>query len=97
MVSRYCKAFEESRFRAFPGWAPTAARRPDDVPERADAEHDGVLFLHETLVVTEGIYEEEDVVFRSESPEWRAFCAEVLGFSLPDSVTPAAPPPTANG
>jgi hypothetical protein len=91
-MSEYCKAYPVKRFRAFAGWSEdTNALRPrhDDATAATDTTtrelaDDEVLFLHDNYHVTDGIFPDEHIVFAQDSPEWRAFCHEVLAFEVPD-------------
>ncbi len=94
--SRYCKAYPISRFEAFRLW-------PDNSVVPTDPQGDEMfLFLHDTLVVTTGVFVDEGVVYSSTSPEWAAFCADDLQFRVPEDVaqmdregTSGAPPSAA--
>ncbi|MBO0719831.1 MAG: hypothetical protein J2P41_03360 [Blastocatellia bacterium] len=78
-MGSYCKAYPIERFREFDGWS-------EKIPISADREpEDGLyLFLQENLVVTDGIFIDEKVVFDRVTPEWEAFCKDKLGFEIPD-------------
>jgi hypothetical protein len=93
----YCKAYYASDFMKFAGWADAARSVKHDVQEvdgdeadleRPLQEHD-YLFLHESLVVTDGIFEDEHVVFDRITPEWQAFCRDTLKFEAPQDGAPA--------
>ncbi|MBV9108096.1 MAG: hypothetical protein JO306_01660 [Gemmatimonadetes bacterium] len=87
----YCRAFHARDFTAFPGWRPDLAQlRPApaaDAP-RAALDDADLLYLQDDFAVTDGIYQDEHVVFADAGPEWRRFCADALGF---------APPPAPQG
>jgi hypothetical protein len=34
-------------------------------------------------VVTEGVFDDEQIIFDAVTPEWTAFCSAALGFSPP--------------
>jgi hypothetical protein len=72
-MRRYCKAYHAEQLRTFPGW-----------PDRGDLKESDILFVHDNLVVTKGIFVDEDVVYSDECEEWRAFCQETLKFQAPD-------------
>lgn len=67
----YCKAYPVSRFREFKGWAAAARRHYAD---------DHVLYLQSDYSVTDGIYENQNVVFNVHSEEWVTFCRQRLKF-----------------
>jgi hypothetical protein len=68
---KYCKAFTARQLGSFDGF-------------RTDVGAEEVLFLHANLVVTRGIYADQDVVFESNDPAWTQFCHTELGFEVPD-------------
>lgn len=101
-MGNYCKAYYVRDLAAYPGWQPELAQlRPEvreeeggrEVEVQRDAvEEEDVLFVQEDFRVTDGIFIDEHVVFTDASPEWRTFCAEVLGFAVPDYAAEPAPP-----
>jgi hypothetical protein len=90
-MGRYCKAYLLSRLRAFPGWSERAeAARPEPRDgDRGGREEprpladDDIVYLQESLVVTDGIFLDEHVLFDRVTPEWEAFCRKDLGFEVP--------------
>lgn len=90
-MSEYCKAYKISKLRQFPGWAGQAENLPESpIHDSGDTEAssqkpggDDYLFLHDSYVVTDGIFEDKNVVFDKLSPEWKKFCAEKLNFEIP--------------
>lgn len=93
-MGRYCKAYLAKELRAFPEWGENASAirpRGEDDGDRGDAApdvliDDDILYLQENLVVTDGIFLDENVVFADVSPAWEAFCRDTLGFEIPDDV-----------
>lgn len=93
-MGRYCKAYLASRFRDFPGWQENigALREPEPgdaaaaSEPRTELKPDDILYLQENYAVTDGIFLDEHVVFVSDAPEWKEFCAKVLEFAVPDDV-----------
>lgn len=84
-MGRYCSGFLVSDLRKFPGFQPNlAGLRPADggAAERRDLADDDVLFLHEDLVVTDGHWRDQNVVFESADEAWRTFCSAELGFAV---------------
>jgi len=45
------------------------------------------LFLHDSFVVTNGIFEDKNIVFDQVTPEWKQFCRTELHFNIPDDET----------
>ena len=91
-MGRYCKAYLIRRFREFDGWPSdlqlvTKEKKEIDGVE-AEVERaltdDDHLYLQENLVVTQGIFIDENVVFDNVSPEWQEFCQTRLKFEVPD-------------
>ena len=112
--SNYCAAYEARNFRKFPGWTENAANvrrekqevggKEVEVERRLD--DDSILYLHESYVVTDDVYNDENVIFDHVTDEWKRFCHETLGFAVPadepteipgaaEDQPPAAEPPPA--
>jgi hypothetical protein len=70
-LGSYCKAYPVSLFREFAGWAAYARRNYAD---------DHVLYLQADFSVTDGVYENQNVVFNVRSEEWLSFCRQRLKF-----------------
>ncbi|HEY6120511.1 MAG TPA: hypothetical protein VIV66_11155, partial [Pyrinomonadaceae bacterium] len=83
-MGKYCKAYMLPRFREFSGWTEISenARKENDSPRPLT---DGdFLYLQENFVVTDGIFMDENVIFANVTPEWIAFCTNVLKFEVPN-------------
>ena len=83
-MAKYCKAYPITRLREFSGWTEKSenARKDNDAPRRlTDADF---LYLQEDLVVTDGIFIDENIIFDNVTPEWTDFCKQKLGFEAPD-------------
>jgi hypothetical protein len=100
-MGSYCRAYYARDFAAFPGWRPDLSQlRPavDDRDgrevhlQRASLDDGDIVYLQEDFRVTDGIFLDEHVLFADNGPEWRAFCAGVLGFDPAQGVE-AEPPP----
>ena len=88
----YCKAYYVNRFREFSGWrektenlrqtATTDAENRENELRR-ELKDDDHLFLHDNLIVTDGIFLDENIIFEDHSPEWKQFCECVLDFRVP--------------
>ncbi len=97
-MSTYCKAYRLGDLRKFPGWTEKAENARKEKVERDGQEvevpreltDDVYVYLHESLVVTDGIFENENVLFDNVTPEWEAFCRDELKFQVPDWVTATA-------
>jgi hypothetical protein len=77
-LSAYCKAYLESQLVSYSSW------NAKQVPTESPAEDvEAVVFVHDDYVVTRGIYRDDGIVFDDVTEEWKAFCKEQLGFSIP--------------
>jgi hypothetical protein len=87
LLGKYCKSYQLSRLRQFPGWTEKAenARRirkeidgetVEIARELTDADY---VYLHGNFTVTDGIFIDENVIFADVTPEWIDFCRKVLG------------------
>lgn len=88
-MGNYCKAYMIPSFRAFSGWTENSenSRRENDSPRQlTDADF---LYLQENFVVTDGIFIDENVIFDDVTPEWIAFCKDVLKFEVPNYASPS--------
>jgi hypothetical protein len=81
VMERYCKAYPVKRFREFPGW--TDKRLTNVAQEVSELGNEGYLFLQESLIVTKGVFTDEDIVFDQVTPEWEKFCSDELKFEAP--------------
>jgi hypothetical protein len=83
----YCRAYQLSRLRQFPGWTEKAENARTirkevngesvEVPrELTDADY---VYLHIDFTVTDGIFIDENIIFNEVTPEWIEFCRNVLG------------------
>lgn len=93
-MGRYCKAYLASDVKKYPGWDPDLenlrqpeAEKPGDEPEeRKELQDDDIVYLQEDLVVTDGIFKDENVLFEDDSEPWKTFCEETLEFEIPEDV-----------
>ena len=91
--SVYCKAYTANRFREFQNWSEDCSklrkgRKEVDGKEidyeRSSIQDDDILYLHDSYVVTDGIFKDENIVFNNVSSEWKEFCTKTLAFSVPE-------------
>jgi hypothetical protein len=90
-MSNYCAAYEARNFRKFPNWTENAANVRKEKQEVGGKEveverqldDDSILYLHDSYIVTDGIYNDENVIFDNVTDEWKSFCHETLGFEVP--------------
>jgi hypothetical protein len=94
-MGSYCTAYPIQQLREFPKWreASENARKEDklvDGEEGAVAREltdDDFLYLQENLVVTDGIFIDENIIFDDITPEWIRFCETTLGAQVPAHVS----------
>jgi hypothetical protein len=87
ILGNYCRAYQLSRLREFPGWTERSenARRirtevdGETVEVARELTNDYYLYLHSNFTVTDGIFIDENIIFSDVTPEWIEFCREVLG------------------
>src|SRR5262245_6200275 len=87
-MGRYCKAYPVSSLRQFPAWAENVHNlRKEKQPEGKEAERrlsdDDFLYLQENLLVTDGIFIDQNIIFDQVTPEWKDFCLHTLNFEVP--------------
>lgn len=93
-MGRYCKAYLAKDFKEFPGWKPNLdnlrqpePEKPGEEPEeRTELLDDDIVYVQEDLVVTDGIFKDENVLFEDDSAEWKKFCEKTLEFEIPEDV-----------
>lgn len=91
-MGSYCKAYPIEMFRAFSGWEenPQNLRKEKkeidskEVEERRELSENDHFYLQENLVVTDGIFMDENIIFDNITPEWEAYCKDDLKFQVPD-------------
>jgi len=91
-MSTYCKAYSLARLRQYSNWSEKNENtrkeakgengKQTEIPRKL-TEKD-YLYLHDNLIVTDGIFEDKNVIFDDVTPEWETFCKDVLKFAVPD-------------
>jgi len=97
-MGSYCKAYPIEMFRAFSGWDDNLQNLRKEkkevdgkeVEERRELSENDHFYLQENLVVTDGIFIDENIVFDNLTPEWEAYCKDDLKFHVPDYETAKA-------
>lgn len=89
-MGKYCKAYPMERFREYSKWTENPAAPGANTTEQAGGEGNKYFFLHDTYIVTRGVYVDEMIVFDSVTEDWIAFCREKLQFEVPEFVTAGA-------
>jgi len=90
-MSTYCKAYSLAKLRQFPNWlekSENARKEPKgengkQIETHRELTDKDYLYLHESLIVTDGIFEDKNIIFDDITPEWEKFCKEVLKFEVP--------------
>ncbi|NOY59127.1 MAG: hypothetical protein GXO75_09360 [Calditrichaeota bacterium] len=87
----YCKAYKLRDLRQFSGWKENlenARNRSVGNGSLNDDENlltdESILYLHETFVVTDGIFGDKHIIFDKVGPEWIEFCKKKLNFAVPE-------------
>ncbi len=91
-MGSYCKAYPVEMFRAFSGWEENLQNLRKEkkeidgkeVEERRELSENDHFYLQENLVVTDGIFIDENIIFDNITPEWEAYCKDDLKFEVPD-------------
>ena len=91
IMGKYCKAYLLQDFRQFAGWsekAENARKKKMEIDGKVQEEireltDDAILYLQENYVVTDSLFEDENIIFDDVTPEWMAFCQNTLEFEIP--------------
>jgi len=89
-MGKYCKAYSLKKLREFSQWTEQNenTRKEKKEVEGQEVEinrkltDDDFLYLQENYVVTDGIFQDENVIFDNVTPEWKEFCTNVLKFEI---------------
>ncbi|QMS92215.1 hypothetical protein HUN01_33220 [Nostoc edaphicum CCNP1411] len=84
-IGKYCKAYLVKQFRQYPQWREqTENIRPQkEVVDNRKLTDEDILYLQENYIVTDGIFQDENIIFNDITPEWQDFCHQTLKFELP--------------
>jgi hypothetical protein len=91
-LGKYCKAYPIKKMREFSGWTERAENARKEKRQGADGTEVEVtrtlsdndfLYLQENFVVNDGIFKDENIIYDQVTPEWIAYCNEVLKFEIP--------------
>lgn len=88
-MRKYCKAYRLHDFRQFPGWQENAQQEDDVLTD------DTICYLWDDLTVVRSPIRQNDVLFASDAPEWKDFCAQTLAFLLPEDLASSELPHSA--
>ncbi len=104
-MGRYCKAYSIKKLREFSGWIEKTENARKEKQQSADGKEvqitrvltaDDYLYLQEDYVVTDGIFKDENIIFDQVTPEWIAYCHDVLKFEIPSFASAAKEPTSSN-
>ncbi|MBG1263257.1 hypothetical protein [Nostoc commune] len=84
-IGKYCKAYLVKQFRQYPQWREqTENIRPQkEIVDNRELTDEDILYLQENYIVTDGIFQDENIIFDDITPEWQDFCHQTLKFELP--------------
>jgi len=92
-MARYCKAYSVADLKRYPGWnvgevdaSILVGGEEDESSGHRALRDDDYLFVQENLVVTAGIFLDENVLFQESADAWRRFCESELRFAIPEEV-----------
>ena len=89
--SQYCKAYLAQSFREYPHWSEKKEnvrkekKEVDGKEVEIDREltDDSILYLHDSYIVTDGIFKDMNIIFEDVTDEWKEFCHSKLDFEIP--------------
>ncbi|MCU0532564.1 MAG: hypothetical protein MUD14_01460 [Hydrococcus sp. Prado102] len=90
-MGKYCKAYSIKDFRKFSQWTEKSENTRKETQEIDGKEievtreltDEDFLYLQENYVVTDGIFQNENIIFDKVTPEWKDFCNNTLMFEIP--------------
>jgi aspartyl/asparaginyl beta-hydroxylase (cupin superfamily) len=78
-IGTYCKAYPVKQLRQYPQW--------QKVETNQQISDDKILYIQENYIVTEGIFQDENIIFDDVTLEWQEFCQQILKFQIPQYET----------
>lgn len=93
VLGKYCKAFPLGQLRQFSGWTEKTenTRRikkevdGEIVEEARELTDEDYVYVQRNFTVTDGIFEDENIIFSDVTPQWIEFCRTVLGLGTPET------------
>ena len=88
-MSTYCKAYYLAQLHQFPGWSEKSENTRKEKKNKEEVEisrqlaNDDFLYIHSSYIVTDGIFEDKNIIFDNITPEWKQFCKVTLKFNIP--------------
>jgi hypothetical protein len=91
-MGKYCKAYSLKVLRTFSQWTEKTENTRKETQEidgkeieiKRELTNDDFLYLQENYVVTDGIFQDENIIFDNVTSEWKDFCSNTLMFAIPD-------------
>ncbi len=86
ILGRYSKAYPLRELRQFSGWTEKAENarsikrevNGEVMEEPRELTDEDYVYLQRNYTVTDGIFVDENIIFSDVTPEWIAFCHNVL-------------------
>jgi hypothetical protein len=93
VLGKYCKAFPLGQLRQFSGWTEKTenTRRikkevdGEIVEEARELTDEDYVYVQRNFTVTDGIFEDENIIFSDVTPQWIEFCRTVLGLGTSET------------
>jgi hypothetical protein len=92
---KYCRAYRLGDLRRFAGWKENLIDQMEpgkDSPSSNDNKEgqglsdDDIVFLHQDYIVTLSMWQDENVIFKGSTQEWKDYCTDVLKFDAPEDL-----------
>lgn len=90
-MGKYCKAYSIEDFSKFSQWTERSENLRKETKEidgkeveiNRELTDNDFLYLQENYAVTDGIFQDENIIFDNVTPEWKDFCNNTLMFEIP--------------
>jgi hypothetical protein len=91
-MGKYCKAYPIAKLRQFSQWTEYGENVRKETKEidgkeveiNRELTDNDFLYLQENYVVTDGIFQDENIIFDKVTLEWKDFCHNILMFEILD-------------
>jgi hypothetical protein len=87
--TEYCKAYHLRDLRNYHRWSDNRIdlkKKEDGSADNEILTDEKIVFIHQDFTVTKSMYHNENVIFDNVDSDWREFCANTLGFKVPDDL-----------
>ncbi|MEH2445419.1 MAG: hypothetical protein V7K18_06470 [Nostoc sp.] len=88
-MGKHCKAYSLKKLRQFSQWTERAENSRKKQIDAKEVEinqkltDDDFLYLQANYVVTDKVFQDENIIFDNVTPEWQEFCKNTLLFDIP--------------